>query len=254
MSTSGTFGALPPACLGGSNVGGSTISGITGPGWGRRRLLGLPAVRKLLQWATGNQWAAPTTVANPWNTAVPATGATSSFMIAAGAQIECLFNITAGELPAGRCCLSSNPLLSLVVGRSIVQTKHTKHARLIEGVHLYTTLPLNHVRHDCWTMFSTPPSTEGSKQLLCQHTKTPGHLRRIRSLTLALVDQHNTAVARSWQPRLFLAVRTLVFYLQFVMVCRHRGCAPRPGVCAGHHHQQLRDLNRQHSHQQQRPG
>lgn len=120
MSTSGSFGALPPACLGGSNVAGSTISGITGPAtggvWsGRRRLL-----RKLLQWATGgvvNPWTTPTTV-TPFGT----TGMTGSFMIAAGAQIECQFNITAGacvlcavsfpacELLVGCCCLAPGTL------------------------------------------------------------------------------------------------------------------------------------------------
>lgn len=115
MSTSGSFGALPPACLGGSNVGGSTISGVTGPGWGRRRrLLGLPAVRKLLQWATGTQFG-PTTVANPYAFA-PTTSATGSFLIAAGAQIECLFNVTAGELSAWQMLCVVSHLRPLAVG------------------------------------------------------------------------------------------------------------------------------------------
>lgn len=71
MSTSGSFGALPPACLGGSNVAGSTISGMTGPGYG--------------------QFGGPLGTSGSW-------GNTGSFSIAAGAQIQCQFNITAGEL------------------------------------------------------------------------------------------------------------------------------------------------------------
>jgi hypothetical protein len=91
--------------LGGSNVAGSTISGMTGPGMGtvgtfagRRRSL----LRKLLQFVTGGG-AAPVmtpanTVVSPYGTSyvAPASG---SFMIAAGAQIQCQFNISAGMLP-----------------------------------------------------------------------------------------------------------------------------------------------------------
>lgn len=72
MSTTGSVGALPPMCLGGSNVGGSTIS--TG---------------------VNNQF-------NPYgvNGVNPYTGLPAqtqgSFAIAAGANIQCVFNVSAG--------------------------------------------------------------------------------------------------------------------------------------------------------------
>lgn len=67
MSTTGQVGALPPACLGGSNVGGSTIS--TG---------------------VNNM--------NPWVSPYTGTASTNvgAFTIAAGAQIQCVFNVSAG--------------------------------------------------------------------------------------------------------------------------------------------------------------
>lgn len=60
-STAGQFGALPPNCLGGSNVG-ATSTPLVGTGI---------------------------------NT-VPASGLSGQFFLAAGAQIDCLFNISAG--------------------------------------------------------------------------------------------------------------------------------------------------------------
>lgn len=75
MSSTGQFGSLPPECLGGSNVAGSTISGLTGPSGP----LG--------------------TTVSPYGTSVSPYGtntAMGSFLLAAGAQIQCLFNITAG--------------------------------------------------------------------------------------------------------------------------------------------------------------
>lgn len=104
MSTTGSFGALPPACLGGSNVAGSTISGFTGGGaipFGRRRLL--QAARRLYQWATGTPFTStgPTgTYMNPNALITPygTTATSGSFMIQAGAQIQCQFNISAGEV------------------------------------------------------------------------------------------------------------------------------------------------------------
>lgn len=95
MSTTGSFGALPPACLGGSNVAGSTISGLTGPGmvpFGRRRLM--QTARRLFQWATGGGFVNPNTAVAPYGSTGVTTG---SFVIQAGAQIQCQFNITAGE-------------------------------------------------------------------------------------------------------------------------------------------------------------
>lgn len=76
MSTTGAVGTLPPACLGGGNVAGSTISGMTGAGG----------------WGVGTN-GLPVAGSSTWGM----TGGTGGFVIAAGAQIQCPFNVSAGR-------------------------------------------------------------------------------------------------------------------------------------------------------------
>lgn len=73
-------------------------------------------LRKLVQWATGgvvNPWTTPTTI-----TPVGTTGMSGSFMIAAGAQIECQFNITAGE-GSGFWSICASPNLQFMLWLNI---------------------------------------------------------------------------------------------------------------------------------------
>lgn len=73
VSTGGQFGAIPTTCLGGSSIGGNTISG-----YGEQNTIATTSL------ATGNPLLATQ------------TSTVGSFLLAAGAMVQCNFNVTAG--------------------------------------------------------------------------------------------------------------------------------------------------------------
>lgn len=137
MSTTGQVGALPPMCLGGSNVGGSTIStGVNNP-------YGVNSV-------------------NPY-TGMPAQ-TQGSFAIAAGAQIQCVFNVSAGELVTASVGLSGRGVSAQPTPCTSLTGNHASAA-------LWCTTPCCFC---CWRPAGTGTATQG--QVYAQATTTSSYV------------------------------------------------------------------------------